>query len=287
MKCEFAGIVRRAALLLCSFACLVGADDGSPPKAASAGWPEQFGPRKLYPSDYGLVYAKDKSAAKQAQKTLADVVKDAERDGAAGPIAGLVLVMDVKEKFPFEIDALLQAASKVQTQDVNDQSKDVLESLAKSKEEMGQHGLDVETVLSIMPIPIKPVVLREIVREFPKDVDRKIDWCVVVPTSRCTKAGFKKIINAAMKEQKPGLAERAAMAAMMPLIERKVASEMKKTQQALLYELLLEVRKDLSAEQKARKVDAYKQELGLDGGFNIGLGDKDKDTPTPEATENK
>jgi hypothetical protein len=287
MKREFAGIIRLAALLLGSFACLAWAGEASEPKAASAGWPERLGPRKLYPFDYALVYAKDKSAAKQTQKMLADVVEAAKRDGAIGPIAGLVLVMDVKEKFPFEIDALLQAASKVQTQDANDPSKDALKALAESKEEMGKHGLDVETMLSIMPIPIKPVMLREIVREFPEDVDRKIDWCIVVPTSRCTKAGFKKIIDAAMKDQKPGLAERAAMAAMMPIIERKVASEMKKTQQALLYELLLEVRKDLSAEQKARKVDAYKQELGLDGDFKIRPDDKDEDTPAPKSAEDK
>jgi len=287
MKREFTGIVRLAALLLCSFAYLAQGGDGSPPKEVSGGWPEQFGQRRLYRSDYGFVYARDRSAARQTQKTLADVVKDVKRDGETGPIAGLILVMDVKERFPFEIGALLQAMSKVQTQDANEQSKDALKSLAKSKEEMGEHGLDLETMLSIMPISIKPVALREIAREFPEDVDRQIGWCVVVPTSRCTRAGFKKIIGAAMKEHKPGMAERAAIAAMMPLIERKVISEMKKTQQALLYELLLEVRKDLSAEQKARKVDAYKQELGLDGGFNIGLGDKDKDTPTPEATENK
>jgi hypothetical protein len=285
MKRESVGTVGWAALLLCSFAYLARAGDASPPKETSDGWPEQFGERKLYRFDYGFVYATDKSAARQTQKTLADVVKDVKRDGAMGPIAGLILVMDAKERFPFEIDGLLQAMGKVQTQEMDRQSKDTLKSLAKCKEEARKHGLDMETMLSVMPIPIKPVMLREIVHEFPENVDRPIAWCVVVPTGRCTKAGFRKIIDAGMKEKKPGLAERATMAAMMPIIERKVVLQTTKTQQALLYELLLEARKDLSVEQKAQKVSAYKREIGLDEDFKIGPDEKNEDATTPEPAD--
>ncbi len=281
MKREFVDTIGLVTLLLCSFACLARAGE------TSGGWPEKFGERKLYRYDCGFVYARDKSAARQVQKTIVDVAKDVKRDGATSPIAGLVLVVDTKEKFPFDIDGLLQAMSKAQAQEPNGQSKDVARSLAEGKEEVAKLGLSMETVLSIMPIPIKPIALREIAREFPEDVDRQIAWCVVVPTSRCTKAGFKKIIDAGIKKEKPGLAERAAMAAMMPIIERKVASQMKKAQQALLYELLLEARKDLSAEQKAQKVEAYKQELGLDDDFKIGPGGSDEDAATPEPAEDE
>ena len=287
MKRESVGTVGLAALLLCSFACLARAGDASPPKEVSGGWPERFGERKLYRSDCGFVYAKDKSAARQAQKTLADVVKDVKRDGPAEPMAGLVLVIDVKEKFPFEIDGLLQAMGKVQAQEPNEHSKDVVKALAQAKEELEKLGLDLETVLSIMPIPIKPAALRDIVREFPEDLGRQIAWCVVVPTAKCTKAGFKKIIDAGIKKEKPGLAERAAIAAMMPIIQRKVVSQMKKAQQALLYELLLEARTDLSAKQKTQKVAAYKQELGLDSDFKLGPDEKGEDAATPEPPEDE
>ncbi len=287
MKRESVDTVGLAALLLCSFTCLARAGDASPPKQVSGSWPERFGERNLYRFDYSFVYAKDKSAARQVQKTLADVVKEVKRDGPTGPIPGLVLVVDVKEKFPFEIDRLLQAMSEVQTQEPNGQSKDVAKSLAEGKAEIEKLGLNMETVLSIMPIPIKPVALREIVREFPEDLDRQIAWCLVVPTSKCIKTGFKKIIDAAMKKEKPSLVERAAVAAMMPVIERKVASQMKKTQQALLYELLLEARKDLPAEQRARKVAAYKQELGLDDDFKLGPDEKNEDAATPKPAEDE
>lgn len=287
MKRRSVGTVGLATLLLCSFTCLARAGDASPPKEGSGIWPERLGERKLYRLDYALIYARDKSAARQAQKTLADVVKDVKRDGATGPIAGLILVIDVKERFPFEIDGLLQAMGNVPTQKADGQSKDVVKFLAKTKKEVEKLGLDMETLLSIMPIPIEPVALREIVREFPEDVDRQITWCVVAPTGRRAKASFKKMIDAAVKIGKPGLAERAAMAAMMPIIERKAVSQVKKTQQALLYELVLEARKDLSAEQKARKVAAYKQALGLDGDFKIGPDGKDETAPRAEPAEDE
>jgi hypothetical protein len=285
MKRKSVSAVGWTALLLCSFACLAQAGEAASSKEASGGWPEQLGQRKLYRSDYGFVYARDKSAARQAQKTLADVVKDVGRDGATRQTAGLVLVVDVKEKFPFDVDGLLQVMSKAQAGEPNGKSDDAAKSIAEGKEEVAKLGLNMETVLSIMPIPIKPVALREITRELPEDVDRQIAWCAIVPTGRCAKAGFKKIIDAGIKKAKPSLAERAALAVMMPLVERKVVSQTKKAQQALFYELLLEARSDLSAEQRKLKVEAYKKELGLDGDFPIGSGGNDKDKATPEPDE--
>jgi hypothetical protein len=82
----------------------------------------------------------------------------------------------------------------------------------------------------------------------------------------------------------PGLAERAAIFAMMPIIERKVAERVKKGQQALLYQLLLYGQEDLSQEQKAEKVNAYKQKLGLDDDFKMG-DDGTEATPAEQAED--
>jgi hypothetical protein len=126
------------------------------------------------------------------------------------------------------------------------------------------------------PSPIAPAMLRDVAPELPGDADQQIGWCVLVSTGRCAKAGFKKMFDAAMKKEKPSLAERAAIFAMMPIIERKVVDRVKKAQQLLLYQLVLDAQEDLSKEQKAEKVNAYKQRLGLNDDFKIGDGDKDK-----------
>jgi hypothetical protein len=285
MKLNSAGTIGLAALLLCSFACLVQAGYEAPPVESPAAWPQTFGERTLYQSDHAFVYAASKSAARQAKALLADVAAEVDQDGAAGTTAGLVLVVDVKEKLPFDVNDLLDAMAKAQPRDANEPPDKRAKDLADAKGKLQELGLNMETVLCMMPIPIKPAALREIAGELPKDLDRQITWCLVVPTSKCTKAAFKKMIAVVMKKEKLGLAKRTAVAAMMPIIERKIVSQLKKVQQAMLFELLLEPRQDLSPDQKKQKLAAYKHKLGLDEDLKIDESDKDKESPPPPEDE--
>ena len=108
----------------------------------------------------------------------------------------------------------------------------------------------MDMVLSITPIPIEPNLLPEIVNTFPEDVDKQIDFCVFVPTGRNIKYGFKKIFDVAIKKKKIGLVERVALLPLMPFIEGKVVDRMKKSQQLVVYERLLEKQKHLTKKQR-------------------------------------
>ena len=80
-----------------------------------------------------------------------------------------------------------------------------------------------------------------------------------------------------MKKEKVGLAERLLVGAMMPMIEKKAAQQMKKASQAAVYELLLAGQKDLPEEQKQQKIKAYKQKLGLEDNSNKGRDEQARD----------
>ena len=86
----------------------------------------------------------------------------------------------------------------------------------------------MDIMLSIVPIPIEPNLLPEIVNEFPKDLDQQIEFCVIVPTEKNIRSGMKKIFKAAMKKQKIGVLERLVILPLMPFIENKVVDNMKK-----------------------------------------------------------
>ena len=64
--------------------------------------------------------------------------------------------------------------------------------------------------------------------------------------------------------------ERVALAAMMPFVEGKAVSMLKKGRQAELYSLFVNAQKDLSPEQKKQKTDAYEEKLGLNEDFDLG-----------------
>ena len=77
-----------------------------------------------------------------------------------------------------------------------------------------------------------------------------------------------------IKKKKIGIVERMALIPLMPFIEGKVVDGMKKSQQLVVYERLLERQKHLSKEQREEKVKAYKKKLGL--------GDDDYDSEPDE-----
>jgi hypothetical protein len=271
-----------AVLLPCLLAFTIRTDGSQLLGQAAKGWPVQFGTRKLYPCEYGSIYAAKKSGADQAKKVLATVVKDLKQAGVTNPANGLILVRDNKEDLPIETDKLIEAVSKAEAQKGGEKSEDTLKTLTEAKEEMEKEGLDVEVVLSLVPIPIGPGGLPKVLRELPGDANQPIGWCIIVPTDACVKAGLKKIIEFGMKKGKAGLAERLAVGALMPLIEHKAAEQVRKTWQAVLYQLLLDAERDLPKQQKQEMLRAYKQKLGLDDDSKEG----DREQHSQEKEEN-
>jgi hypothetical protein len=233
---------------------------GAPPQTGTpSGWPEQVGGRKLHGSEYGFVYAREKSAVAQMQEVLATVTKDAQEDGVTTPPAGLVLVLDTKEKYPCAIAGLIEALKKT---DPNE-SREELKALEGAEKQSQELGLDPNELLSVMPIPIRVTVLHEVMADFPADANGQIAWCAIVPTDACARASFKKIMDAGIAKEKPGLLKRAAIATMRPMVEHMMATMTTSTRQAVLYGLFLQAQKDLSPEQRKAKVEAYQEKLGL------------------------
>ena len=271
-----------AVLMLCLLGFTIRIEAAQSQGQVTNRWPGQFGTRKLYQCEYGSIYAGKKAGADHAKKVLATVVKDLKRDGVTKPTDGLILVMDSNEKAPIEFTTLIEAAKKAEVQKQDEKSEDPVKALTEAKEKMEEAGLEMEVLLSIAPIPIGRAALPEILKEFPEGADPQIGWCIIVPTDACVKAGLKKIIEVGLKKEKVGLAERLMLGALMPLIEHKATEHLRKTWQAMLYQLVLDAEKDLPEQQKQEMVKAYKQKLGLDDESKKG----DREQHSQEKKEN-
>jgi hypothetical protein len=252
------------------------------------GWPTQLDKRKLYFFKHAFVYAKSKSEAAQVSKRIDKAIKELDKDNIQKDdiIIGLALVTDIKEKPLVDLQKIIEALRQADKRQGTEKSKKDLKSIIEAKEGIEKEGMDMDMVLSIAPVPIEPNLLPEIVNEFPKDVDKQIDFCVFVPTSRNIKYGFKKIFDAAIKK-KIGLAGRIALLPLMPFIEGKAIDGMKKSQQLVVYERLLEKQKHLTKKQREDKVEDYKKKLGLgdDSGSKPNKGNTDKTKEPPDTSQ--
>lgn len=229
------------------------------------GWPARLDKRKLYSFEHAFVYALSKSEAAQVSKRIEAAIKELDKDNIQkDTIIGLAMVTDIKEKPLVDLQKIIEALRQADKQQGTEKSKKDLKSIIEAKEDIEKEGMDMDMVLSMTPVPIEPILLPEIVKGFPENVDKQIDFCVFIPTSRNVKSGFKKIIDTAIKKKKIGLAERIALLPLMPFIEGKVVDGMKKSQQLVVYERLLEKQNHLTKKQREDKVKAYRKKLGLD-----------------------
>lgn len=271
-------------MILCSLTAMAAGRAAPRPATNPKGWPPRLGERKLYTCEYGFVYAGKKSSVDLFRKVLATVARDAKQDGVTMSGAGLILVVDTKEKYPCEIPRLLEELARADPNLTAEESARGLRELADADKQTRELGLDLSVVLSLAPIPIRPEVVHAVIDILPADVAQQVRWCVICPTDRCLKASFKRIFEAGLKKEKPGLAERAALVALKPLIERKALHMMKKSRQAEFYALLLEAQKDLAPQQRRQKIEAYREKLGLNEEFdpaqdpNVPSGPQDDET---------
>ena len=254
-----------AALLLLSLEVRVLAGTSTSKNVVPDGWPARLDKRKLYSYKHAFVYAASKSEAAQVSKRIEKAIQELDKDRIQkdDTIIGLALVTDVREKPLVDLQKIIEALREENNQQQSEKSGKDLKSLIEAKEGIEKEGMDMDMVLSIAPVPIEPNLLPEIVDEFPEDVDEQINFCIFVPTGRNVKSGFRKIIDTAIKKKKIGLAERLLLLPMMPFIEGKVVDGMKKSQQLVVYERLLEKQKHLTKKQREDKVKAYKKKLGL------------------------
>jgi len=254
------------ALLLLSPEVGVRAGSSVSQTPAPDGWPARLDKRTLYSFRHAFIYAGRKSEAAQVNKRIEAAIKELDKDSTqkSTAITGLAMVTDIKEKPLVDLQKIIDVLRQADKQRQTEKSKKDLKSVIEAKEGIEKEGMDMDMVMSIAPIPVEPNLLPEIVTKFPGDVDKQIDFCIFVPTGRNVKYGFKKILDAAIKQKKIGLAERLLLVPMMPFIEGKVVDAMKKSQQLVVYERLLEKQKHLTKKQREDKVKAYMKKLGLD-----------------------
>ena len=171
--------------------------------------------------------------------------------------------MDTKEKPFLDLEKIIKIAQAADKQQQNGQSKDALKSVIEAKEKIEEEGMDMDVVLSILPIPIEPNALPEIANEFPKGLEQQTDFCALVPTESNIRSGMKKMLKSAMKKQKLGIAKRILILPLMPLIEKKIFDGMKKSRQLVLYSMLVDEQEGLTEKEKKDKIEGYKKKLGL------------------------
>ncbi len=244
-----------ALLLLCLLPPVsVVAGEPKSQDVAAKGFPKRLDKHKLYSSKSGYIYAASKSASDQIDKIIRAAVEEIRLKDANAPGRGLVIVMDMKDKPPFSAEQLLvRMLEKDAGAKEEGKSQEARKTLSEKKKEFEELGLEMDLMFSIAPMPVEPNMLPALIKGFPRDADRRINWCVIVPTERNIRYGMKTFIEAGMRKKKVGVVARVAMFPMLVFVENKVIDEITKGRQEMLQEFMTEKQKPSTDEQEQDK----------------------------------
>lgn len=265
-------ILIAALALACGLPVAGGTNEGGVPEpqarssslSVAKDWPQQWVGRTLHRGEQALVYAQKKAAADEAARMLRTVVEDVRQDGVTGPAVGLIVVIDAQEEFPVEIAKLTEVLGDPNSPATGARSKEVQSALKEARKLSDHAGADMNSLAAVLPIPLRPMALPKMAKEFPEGIGREIGWCLIVPTDAYLRAAWTAMRDAIINDPGVSWKDRWAVRTVFLLTARAAGAELRKARQAGLYELLVEGQASLSSEQKKEKIKAYRQKLGLD-----------------------
>lgn len=231
------------------------------------GWPEKLDKRNLYAYENTFVYAGLNSEADKINNLVCQIEKQFAAEESQKSRPGLLLVMDIKENKIFDLDNFIEIVTdlekmkneKLKAGDINT----ITESIAKTKKQLKKLGLSMDLLFSMSSMPIEPNMLPVMVKDFEVGSDRKIGWCLIIPSERNMKIAVNTMIDTMLDNEKVDGIGRAIMAPFLPAAKSKALDEIKRARKLAVFQLLLNEKDQLNEQQKQQRIKAYREKIGI------------------------
>lgn len=221
-------------------------------------WPAEQAQRRLYHTPDAYIYASSGAAAGEADRLVRSVGRRFERvTGRAAPKC-LLFVTDTHDEPPVDgIDALFEMAEALggdpgRNAEVADARPDWPEQRAQAQES----GLDLNLLIAAMPVPLTREQLIQTLG-FPAGPAATVEAALIIPTRGAIRRFIHTTLEAALRQEEIGLAERLLFAPLLPMVEGKVVEEMSRARDRVLIERFVEAQTDWDEETRRAKMALF------------------------------
>lgn len=242
-----------AALLLPGCAPRVVLD--SPPE-----WPQRWSDRDLYHTPGAYIYAGSLAAAGEADRLVAAVARDFERDAGRPADKGVVFVNGPSDTlFVADWKALLSLQeSEARPADPYSAPETPAQRWERVTREAQQAGLSMDLLLMMTPVGLDRQQLRELV-PLPAQASPEAGWGAILPTRALLRTAFRRQLQAAYEREKIGPAMQLALAPLVALMEPALVDALAAVREVAVYAAMATGCESWSAEQRTSYVTAYKE----------------------------
>ncbi len=237
--------------------------------------------RSFYHTPQAYIYASSPAAAGEIDRLILSVASQFPAENAASAQKGLVIVTDVGDKPPFDLDTILTLAMRDAQKGTETQpATQAARALTEGRKELEKKGINMSSLVDTAAFPITPELAapRLAVEEATL---RKMPWMLSVPTYGRVSRGCSALLRQMLNSPDISLGQKLLIAPMLVTLEPKMAEMAAVQRETVVFKVLAEMRSDWSPEQRKAAAKAF--EKARVQPFQLGLKDAVRQATRPAA----
>ncbi len=223
------------------------------------GWPIEWKNRKLYNTPNAYIYARNDSAAGQADALAERVTHEFSKRTGGRSVKGLLLVNDLDEE-PVVPDhktycnLMLSKAAAGRGQTLS--AEELEERYGKIRQAMAEQGTDAEMELMMTPISLDRSDLSDTLG-LERTVSESVDWAAAISTEALIEEANRKNMQAELKNREIGLVLQMPLAPIIMFEERLRNAKAFVARDVTLFRNLANQQQGWSEEKRQDETQAY------------------------------
>jgi hypothetical protein len=215
--------------------------------------------RQFYHTPQAYIYASSPAAAGEIDRLILSVASQFPAENAAPAQKGLVIVTDVGDDPPFDLDTILTLAMQDAQKGTEIQpATQAAKALTEGRKELEKKGINMSSLVDTAAFPITAELAapRLAVEEATL---RKMPWMLSMPTYGRVSRGCSALLRQMMSSPEISVGQKLLIAPMLVTLEPKMAEMAAVQRETVVFKVLADMRSDWSSEQRKAAAKAFSE----------------------------
>lgn len=245
--------------------------------------------RRFYHTPQAYIYASSPAAAGEIDRLILSVASQLPASRGTPAPKGLIIVTDVGDNSPFDVDTLLELAlrdsqrnqaTQPATQPGTQPATQAARTFKEGRKELEKQGIDLASIVDTAAFPITPELAGPRLAVEQETLQR-IPWMLSMPTYGRVGQGCRALLQQLLRSKEISVAKKVLIAPMLVTLQPRMTEMAAVQREMVVFKVLAEMQSDWSPEQRKAAAKAF-EDARLRP-FQLGLKDAVRQATRPAA----
>jgi hypothetical protein len=215
--------------------------------------------RRFYHTPQAYIYASSPAAAGEIDRLVLSVASQFPAETGTAVQKGLIIVTDVGDKAPFDLDTILTLALKDAQKGAGTQpATQAARALDEGRKELAKKGIDLAALIYTAAFPITPELAAPRLAVEAERL-RTIPWMLSMPTYGRVGRGCSAMFRQMLNSPEISVAQKLLLAPIMVTLEPRMVEMVAVQRETVVFKALAETQSTWSPEQRKAAAKAFEE----------------------------